>query len=1643
MRKNKMKIFTVNLIMVALILTLGVYYPQYGVITKVQADQSGSKGWSYSGWQYRKAHTITLYQDSPVNFYDVSDPWTTIIDNPTNRHAFQPAHNTTIVEVNKVVDGANRKYLAYDSDALGSEIRLYYSNDINGPWTAYSCNPILGPQAYHWRWPSVAYVNGVFHMFLTDRTDGTLERWTSTDGINFTFQEVIKSGGNAWKNPFVWLNPNDNHWYLFTHDTSGSLEHFKVRKAMSIEDLDKASDTIVLSRAMPFGSPTIIYFDGKYWLLGEVQIGGIWKIVAYYSTVSPSSDFIEASNSPILSNDEACPMIFLDPTQTRAYLFSNRGSSSWYQETREVYINKEPNVQISEMHVADYQVRFTVHYISGVDNGENVYLNGHSRSDFGDVRFAWFNSSSGQEIECSYWIEELKTSDYAVFWVKIPEISSISNNTVYVYYGKDNAVTTSNGDATFDFFDDFSGTLNKWTVVGGTWKIENGELSAETTATPWGQRIRANGFTFGNHSVHVKIKWISGTYFEHGPYVRGQQPNEPDNGYMTFLSTWGGDSRDRISKMSNGLETTIAGQGTTNPSKNVWYTFVFKLYGNKLKSSIAPLYPTEITATDNTFSSGTLCLFSWSATAEHAHYDDIFVCKYVYPEPSHGTWGSEEEAGAPPTPSISVSDMSINTTIAAKPCNFSAVFTAQNSNLSHYIFGTNNTGTWINDTAISFGEGKTQAPASIIKTLNSTIGTVIQWQIWANNTAGNWTTTGIQTLTTSGNQSTIATLTTYGYAAVEYACQRKTFYANGRFWVFYYDGASSAGYSTSTDGFSWTPFTPFTSRTCGAGWRFAVAYDGTRLHYVFSTGTNGDPLYYRCGLPNADGTITWLDNEQNITIGESYTGHLWPSIAIDSEGRPWVAYARKNVTENSRYAHVTTSITSNGTWITRVGFPHRLSSTNYTGINVMIVPLTNQKMLAIISCGGWKIESYLWNGSSWSEKQTTTSAITSDGIIECGLSAVNQGDDVHLVFIKDSTHDLVYTKYSYASNSWGPETIVQPTVNSETSPVLSIDSATNMLYCFWAGAPTADCIYYKVYNGAAWSFVEGSNPWIIERNLAGYYRYDGLSGFYKSYNNLLGLAYTNGAYGIYQLKFAFLTTKARQYVIIDQALVSDERANVGSVQTVMFHAKWSNGSDVVHGSIYINGTEYITDNMGWITFEVTLTQIGKDEWGVTAVSCSGVTDYMQSAPNPSIIWDKIIITYSANPANPIVGQTVNFTISAVYGYNGEGVNFSYINTYRNNTHYASGNSFTDIQYSEVAYLYTVENVSDNLYGLTAFTSNTITVQWVSPPPKEYVIIDAVSVSDNRADVSSLQTVAFHAKWGINGSDIVNGNIYVNGTMFTTNSTGWVSLNVASSSIGRQEWVVTAVNCEGVTDYTQIVSNPSIIWDQIQITSGGTTKESIMLGETAKIWFQAKYQYDDTIFDNTNGILYLNDLPMSWSATNNRWEYQYTPTTPGTKTFTISSIQDNSYGLTTLNNMAGAQTIIVWSTPFLIISNSNITELAFNSTTKTITFTVTGPTGTIGYTNITIAKTLIENIRDLTIYLDGNQIEYTATSTEYAWLIHFTYTHSTHKVTIQLSQPNVIKSSSPQQETTTLLGGILIGILTATPLIHKKVRRKTR
>lgn len=89
-----------------------------------------------------------------------------------------------------------------------------------------------------------------------------------------------------------------------------------------------------------------------------------------------------------------------------------------------------------------------------------------------------------------------------------------------------------------------------------------------------------------------------------------------------------------------------------------------------------------------------------------------------------------------------------NSTLAGQPCKFYTLWN-DNTNVSGFIFGTNNTGSWENDTWVAFSVfyNSTAAWSNVTKTLNSTIDVVIQWQIWCNDTGNNWNNTGIQTFT--------------------------------------------------------------------------------------------------------------------------------------------------------------------------------------------------------------------------------------------------------------------------------------------------------------------------------------------------------------------------------------------------------------------------------------------------------------------------------------------------------------------------------------------------------------------------------------------------------------------------------------------------------------------------------------------------------------------------------------------------------------------------------------------------------------------------------------------------------------------------------------------------------------------------------
>jgi hypothetical protein len=100
--------------------------------------------------------------------------------------------------------------------------------------------------------------------------------------------------------------------------------------------------------------------------------------------------------------------------------------------------------------------------------------------------------------------------------------------------------------------------------------------------------------------------------------------------------------------------------------------------------------------------------------------------------------------------------------------------------------------------------------------------------------------------------------------------------------------------------------------------------------------------------------------------------------------------------------------------------------------------------------------------------------------------------------------------------------------------------------------------------------------------------------------------------------------------------------------------------------------------------------------------------------------------------------------------------------------------------------------------------------------------------------------------------------------------------------------------------------------------------------------------------------------------------------------------------------------------FLAESNSTLSSLAFNSTSKEISFTASGPSETTGYVRFIISNTLMENLTDFRVFLDGQQIQFTATSEGEMQVLYFQYSHSSHSILIKMLTSETADSPEPQQ-----------------------------
>jgi hypothetical protein len=283
-----------------------------------------------------------------------------------------------------------------------------------------------------------------------------------------------------------------------------------------------------------------------------------------------------------------------------------------------------------------YQVQIVVSYYKGTDSGNTVYLGGKCNSDFSDIRFT---ASDGTTL-LSYWIEEKVNSDHATVWVKINDDLSNNPATIYIYYGNPNATSQSNGSATFVDFDDFTtNTLSNYVQIDSGWTIDtSGSGYLKIGSTSQGFIAKSESLT-RNYSIRAKIYMGSadaGVGFIWGT-AGGSEGSV--NGYITnyYTST----TYSQLRKYTSGSSTSLANLPALSSG---WYIVEMQITPSGIK--VIRNGVQDASSSDTSFSSLNGIGFRQKASNSYA-VDWWALRKFVDPEPSHGSWGSEESLVPP------------------------------------------------------------------------------------------------------------------------------------------------------------------------------------------------------------------------------------------------------------------------------------------------------------------------------------------------------------------------------------------------------------------------------------------------------------------------------------------------------------------------------------------------------------------------------------------------------------------------------------------------------------------------------------------------------------------------------------------------------------------------------------------------------------------------------------------------------------------------------------------------------------------------------------------------------------------------------------------------------------------------------------
>jgi hypothetical protein len=265
--------------------------------------------------------------------------------------------------------------------------------------------------------------------------------------------------------------------------------------------------------------------------------------------------------------------------------------------------------------------------------------------------------------------------------------------------------------------------------------------------------------------------------------------------------------------------------------------------------------------------------------------------------------------------------------------------------------------------------------------------------------------------------------------------QRKTFYANGFFYVFYVDSAGRLVYRLSGDGIVWSQ--AYTVKAPAySGDTFSVFYQNGKVHVAYSSGQKRDPVEYVMGVLGENGIISW-GSWQTVLAGtnKEYSSVV---VSVDSDDRPWVAcLGPSGVT-------VAKSSRGDGVWSMSEGFPKTVNANPSPNTQVTLAKLSGGKMYVAWYAPNSKLAGRLWNGIEFEGEEDIAHSVP---VAKVTLSATSYMDRVYVAYTQYSRENIVYCAVREKGKWLQPEKVVE---NISPPTYLATTAAEDGgLHVFW------------------------------------------------------------------------------------------------------------------------------------------------------------------------------------------------------------------------------------------------------------------------------------------------------------------------------------------------------------------------------------------------------------------------------------------------------------------------------------------------------------------------------------------------------------------------------------------------------------------